>query len=215
MPEVTSRGKKKNVRLHDLILQSAGRFPGAVAALESGRQRRYAELAEAVFRTTSGFRRLGLKPADRVAIYLDKRIETVLAAFAVWSGDIVRLDEDGFLYFVGRNDDMIKCGGVRISPTEIEEVLGAMEGVREVTAFAMPDEELGSRIIAALVVEKEYGFSEARLFAHCRRELPSFMLPGRIVLVDELPRSPNGKVDQAALRARLAEDEAKAGGGAP
>ena len=202
MPEVTSRGKKKNVRLHDLILQSAGRFPGAVAAVESGRQRRYAELAKAMLRTASGFRRLGLKPGDRIAIYLDKRIETVLAAFAVWSGDIVRLDEDGFLYFVGRNDDMIKTSGYRVSPAEVEEVFYDSGRVREAAALGLPHPTLGQEIVVCIVPDGEDAGSDS-LIALCRERLPGFMVPARLEVFDALPRSANGKIDRKALRAAL------------
>ncbi|MFQ5348578.1 MAG: AMP-binding protein, partial [Rhodothalassiaceae bacterium] len=134
---------------------------------------------------------------------------------AVWSGDIVRLDDEGFLYFVGRNDDMIKTGGVRVSPMEIEDVLHEVEGVLEAAVVPVTDTELGARIVAVVVADSTDKVMEKRLAAHGRRELPSYLVPSAFVFLDDLPRLPNGKVDRRELRARFATGEAAcaAGGG--
>ncbi len=120
------------------------------------------------------------------------------AEIAVWSGDRVRRDEHGWLYFVGRNDEMIKSSGYRISPTEIEEVVYRYDGVDQVAAIGVPHPELGQGIVLA-VQYGDAGIEHDALLAHCRSELPAFMVPHRIELRAELPRNPNGKIDRAAL----------------
>ncbi len=118
--------------------------------------------------------------------------------FAVWSGDIVKRDEEGFLYFVGRRDEMIKSMGYRISPGEVESVLFQAACVHEAAVFGIPDEEAGQKVVAA-VVPGRAPFDLALLEDHCRRLLPSYMTP-HLAPCDALPRSPNGKIDRAALR---------------
>jgi acyl-CoA ligase (AMP-forming) (exosortase A-associated) len=118
---------------------------------------------------------------------------------AVWSGDRVRADGQGLLYFVGREDSMIKTSGNRVSPTEVEEAAVASGVVAEAVALGVPDDRLGEAI--ALVVRGE-GPDEA-LRGFLRRELPNFMQPAHILWRDELPRSPNGKLDREAIRSEL------------
>lgn len=118
---------------------------------------------------------------------------------AVWSGDRVRADEHGLLYFVGREDAMIKTSGNRVSPTEVEEAAVASGAVAEAVALGIPDDRLGEAI--ALVVRGE-GPDEA-LRNYLRRELPNFMQPTHIVWREELPRSPNGKLDREVIKSEL------------
>jgi acyl-CoA ligase (AMP-forming) (exosortase A-associated) len=128
-----------------------------------------------------------------------------LAEPAVWSGDLVRLDADGFLYFVGRGDEMIKTSGYRVSPTEVEEAIFASGAVSEAAAFGVPDRALGQAIVAAVVAKPGMADPEGAVLAHCRTVLPRFMVPARIVLRAGLPRSPNGKIDRKRLAQQLAE----------
>lgn len=132
---------------------------------------------------------------------------------AVYSGDTVRMDAEGYCWFIGREDEMIKTSGYRVSPAEIEEALYASALVRECAAFGLPDAALGQRIALA-VQPAEHGTDtdvRAQLLAHCRATLPAWMQPSRIALyAAPLPRNPNGKLDRPALRAALlAEDEAQ------
>ncbi|RMD87655.1 MAG: acyl-CoA ligase (AMP-forming), exosortase A system-associated [Alphaproteobacteria bacterium] len=128
--------------------------------------------------------------------------EVPTTELAVWSGDIVRLDEEGFLYFVGRNDDMIKTSGYRVSPAEVEEVLYDSGQVKEAAAIGLPHTELGQEIVVAIVPEQETVDCDA-LIARCRERLPGFMVPGRLEIRESLPRSANGKIDRKAIKAAL------------
>ncbi|SDI33553.1 acyl-CoA ligase (AMP-forming), exosortase A-associated [Actinokineospora alba] len=119
---------------------------------------------------------------------------------AVWSGDTAYRDEDGFLYFVGRTDDMIKTSGYRVSPTEIEEAAYATGLVGEAVAFGVPDERLGQHVV--LVVGGGSCDTET-LLKSLEKDLPKYMLPRRVEVLGELPRSGNGKFDRNELRRRL------------
>ena len=130
----------------------------------------------------------------------------VLPELAVWSGDTVRRDADGFLYFVGRNDEMIKTSGYRVSPAEIEEVAYASGLVGEAAALGVPHPLLGAAI--ALLVTPAPGVELGReaLLSACRQHLPAYMMPLWIDIRNEaLPRNPNGKIDRALLAREIAE----------
>lgn len=120
---------------------------------------------------------------------------------AVWSGDRVRRDVDGLLYFIGREDGMIKTSGNRVSPTEVEEAAIASGLVHEAVALGFPDPRLGEAI--ALIVRPERQDREEELRAFLKRTLPNFMQPGPILWRDELPRSPNGKLDRVEIKNEL------------
>jgi acyl-CoA ligase (AMP-forming) (exosortase A-associated) len=120
---------------------------------------------------------------------------------AVWSGDTVVEDANGLLRFVGRDDEMIKSAGNRISPTEIEDAVLSGGEVTEAAAFGVEDERLGQTIV---VVARGDGNREHDLRERLRRELPSFMQPARYDWRPELPRNANGKLDRTALKAGLA-----------
>jgi len=123
---------------------------------------------------------------------------------AVWSGDQVRRDAEGFLYFIGRNDEMIKTSGYRVSPGEIEEIVFQVSGVEQAVAFGAPHPQLGYGIV--LVVQAAAGSVDAdTILAHCKIHLPMFMLPGHLEIASELPRNPNGKIDRKALSTRFAD----------
>lgn len=114
---------------------------------------------------------------------------------AVWSGDTVVRDGEGLLRFVGRDDEMIKVSGNRVSPTEIEEAAIASGAVAEAVALGVPDDRLGQAIRLVARGNRD----EARLIAHFKTELPTFQQPREVIWVDELPRNPNGKLDRAAI----------------
>ena len=119
-----------------------------------------------------------------------------------YSGDLVTTDEEGFLYFVGRRDTMIKSSGYRISPTEVEEVLFQTGHVRGAAVIGLPDEVLGQQI-KAFVVPKEPDAPRAEaLIELCLQRMPRYMVPKTIEYLDELPKTPTGKVDYQTLRKR-------------
>ncbi|WP_434661833.1 acyl-CoA ligase (AMP-forming), exosortase A system-associated [Paraburkholderia sp. A3BS-1L] len=119
---------------------------------------------------------------------------------AVWSGDLVRRDKDGFLYFVARNDAQIKSSGYRISPEEIEEMVHASGLVTEAVAFGITDEALGEAV-ALLVVMAGDAATVDDVHSWCTKRLPRYMVPQHIVSCREIPRNANGKFDRARLRA--------------
>lgn len=116
---------------------------------------------------------------------------------AVWSGDTVRRDAQGLLYFVGRDDAMIKSAGNRISPTEIEEAAVAVPGVAEAVALGIADERLG-QAVRLLLRGDDRAIIDA-VATHLKTELPNFMQPKDIIVLPEFPRNPNGKIDRVAL----------------
>jgi acyl-CoA synthetase (AMP-forming)/AMP-acid ligase II len=118
---------------------------------------------------------------------------------AVWSGDTVRMDEEGFLYFIGRKDDMIKTSGYRVSPTEVEEVIYSSGQVAEAAALGIPHPGLGQAVVAVIKPLRE-DFNENELITHCKQHLPNFMVPLQVIArANDLPRNPNGKIDRKRL----------------
>ncbi|RVT40901.1 acyl-CoA ligase (AMP-forming), exosortase A system-associated [Sphingobium algorifonticola] len=122
---------------------------------------------------------------------------------AVWSGDMVRRSAEDLLYFVGRNDAMIKSAGNRISPNEIEDAALAVRGVAQAVALGVPDERLGAAV--RLLLRTDSGVDPAALEtdvrAHLKQELPNFMQPRDIRFVTHFPVNANGKLDRAAILA--------------
>ena len=125
-----------------------------------------------------------------------------LPEIAVWSGDTVKMDEDGYLYFIGRKDDMIKTSGYRVSPTEVEETLYASGLVGQAAALGIPHPTLGQAIVAVVSLDNSDVNSEA-ILQYCKQKLPTFMVPQHIQIQSSLPRNPNGKIDRKQLSQEL------------
>jgi len=119
-----------------------------------------------------------------------------------YSGDLVKMDEDGFLYFIGRRDTMIKSSGVRISPTEVEEVLFQSGKLRGAAVIGIPDEMLGQTIKAFVVPKDGNSLDCGALLAYCAEKMPRYMVPKTFEVLSELPKTSSGKVDYPALRRR-------------
>jgi acyl-CoA ligase (AMP-forming) (exosortase A-associated) len=148
------------------------------------------------------------KTAERFRPLPGREGGLVLPELAVFSGDTVRMDEDGFLYFIGRRDEMIKTSGYRVSPTEVEEVIHATRLIGECAAVGVPHEALGQAIVAIVTAPDGRAVDTEELLSKCREALPLYMVPRRIVVRDGLlPRNANGKIDR-----RLLADEALAAG---
>ena len=129
-----------------------------------------------------------------------------LPEYAVFSGDTVRMDEEGFLYFIGRRDEMMKTSGYRVSPTEVEEILYATKLVGECVAFGVDHPTLGQAIqVIATAPESPGGQTAhsdpaAALLTQCKAHMPAYMVPLGIAFVEgPLPRNPNGKIDRKTL----------------
>jgi acyl-CoA ligase (AMP-forming) (exosortase A-associated) len=118
--------------------------------------------------------------------------------WSVWSGDIVRRDAEGYMYFVGRSDEQLKSSGHRISPTEIETVLHACPAVVLAAVLGMEDERLGQQLVACIQVQP--GFEPDRLTTYCKDHLPGYMQPHQVLVFDALPLNPNGKIDRSGLK---------------
>lgn len=165
-----------------------------------------------------GYWRDPVRTAERFRPWpLDREGAAGQRDIAVFSGDRVVADRQGFLTFLGRADAMIKSGGFRISPEEVEEPAYEVAGVSAAAAFGAPDEELGERVV--LLVEAQGSIAaealEKDLAAHLARELPAYMVPREIVIMNQaLPRTPNGKIDRRSARAawlRCAEEDTARG----
>lgn len=123
-----------------------------------------------------------------------------IAEIAAWSGDTVRMDDEGFLYFIERRDEMIKTSGYRVSPTEVEEVIYATECITEAVALGVPHAVLGQAVVVIVAVRKGVKVDIDTLMAACKHQLPAYMLPHHIdVREGGLPRNPNGKIDRKLL----------------
>ena len=124
-----------------------------------------------------------------------------LPEYAVFSGDNVRMDAEGFLYFIGRRDEMIKTSGYRVSPTEVEEILYATQLVGECVAFGVDHATLGQTIqVIATPPAGADALDNAALLAQCKARMPAYMIPAGVEeKAGPLPRNPNGKIDRKLL----------------
>ena len=145
------------------------------------------------------------KTAERFRPIPGREAGLPLPELAVWSGDTVRADEEGYLYFIGRNDEMIKTSGYRVSPTEVEEVAYATGLVGEAAAVAIPHPQLGQAIVLLATAAPGTTLESAELLSACRNRLPAYMVPALIDIRSRpLPRNPNGKIDRKLLSSELA-----------
>jgi acyl-CoA synthetase (AMP-forming)/AMP-acid ligase II len=115
------------------------------------------------------------------------------------TGDLFRTDEEGFLYFIGRKDDIIKIRGEKVSPKEIENVILGLDGVREVVVVGVQDDVLGQAIHAHVVQAETGALTGDQVREHCARHLESPSVPKAVVFQEAIPRNSSGKVDKALL----------------
>jgi amino acid adenylation domain-containing protein len=115
-----------------------------------------------------------------------------------YTGDLFRMDEAGFMYFVARKDDIIKSRGEKVAPKEVENVLYGLEGVREAAVIGVPDPVLGQAIKAFVVVD-DHEVTEADVLRYCRTHLEDFMVPKWIEFRTELPKTSTGKIKKTDL----------------
>jgi long-chain acyl-CoA synthetase len=115
--------------------------------------------------------------------------------------DLFTVDGDGYLYFIGRTDDIIKSRGEKISPLEVETVLYGIQGIREAAVLGIPDDLLGQAVIAFVSVMEQDSLSEGQIRKLCGDKLEAFMVPKHVTILPELPKSANNKTDKKALAA--------------
>ncbi len=123
----------------------------------------------------------------------------VLKEGSLWTGDLAKVDEEGFIYMVSRKKEMIKSGANRISPLEIEDVVSRMPGVMECAAVGVPDEILGEAI-KLCVVKNGVPFSENDLLLFCKKNLADFKMPKVVEFMEALPKTSTGKLKREALK---------------
>jgi acyl-CoA synthetase (AMP-forming)/AMP-acid ligase II len=116
-----------------------------------------------------------------------------------YTGDLFRMDQEGFFYFVGRKDDIIKTRGEKVAPKEVETVLYRLDGIIEAAVVGIPDPVLGEAVKAVVVADRTR-LTEAQILAHCRANLEDFMVPQKVEIRDELPKTPSGKIDKKPLK---------------
>jgi acyl-CoA synthetase (AMP-forming)/AMP-acid ligase II len=115
------------------------------------------------------------------------------------TGDLCRMDDEGYLYFVGRMDDIIKSRGEKVAPKEVENVIYALPGVREVAVVGIPDPILGHAVKAFVVISEGHSLDAADVVTHCRERLEPFMVPKVVEFRSSLPKNDNGKIRKAEL----------------
>jgi acyl-CoA synthetase (AMP-forming)/AMP-acid ligase II len=118
---------------------------------------------------------------------------------ALHTGDLFQADEEGYLYFVGRRDDMIKTRGQRVSPREVEEVLHRLHGVAEAAVLGVPDPVLGTAIKAVVRPVPGARLTAQEVMAHCLMHLEDFMVPKLVEFRDTMPTTDTGKVSKREL----------------
>jgi acyl-CoA synthetase (AMP-forming)/AMP-acid ligase II len=117
----------------------------------------------------------------------------------LYTGDYCRLDEEGYLYFVARMDDIIKSRGEKVAPKDVENAIVGIEGVREAAVIGVPDEVLGQAVKAYVLLEREARLTERDIVHECQKRLESFMVPKHVAIVAELPRTTTGKIRKTGL----------------
>jgi amino acid adenylation domain-containing protein len=117
----------------------------------------------------------------------------------LYSGDLFKIDEEGFLYFVSRKDDIIKTAGERVSPKEIENVLHDLDEINEAAVVGVPDDILGQAIKAFITLKKNSKLAEEDIIKYCSRNMENFMIPKYVEIRESLPKSPHGKVNKKLL----------------
>jgi len=154
------------------------------------------EVGELVIRGSNVMQGYWNAPEETARVYHPGRYrgDTLL-----YSGDLFKKDEEGFLYFVARKDDMIKTRGERVSPKEIENALCDMEEVAEAAVIGVPDDIFGQAIKAFVIPGKGANITEEKVVKYCMKNLEPFMVPKYVEFRDSFPKSASGKIDKKQL----------------
>ena len=114
----------------------------------------------------------------------------------LYTGDLFKRDEEGFLYFIGRKDDMIKTKGERVSPKEIENMICSLRGVSEAAVIGIPDDILGQAIKAYIVTDKSVRLKTEDIKQYCTQNLEPFLVPKYVDFIQNMPKTNSGKIDR-------------------
>lgn len=179
---------------------SVGRaMPGTEAWIvdeRGGRVTRAGEVGELVVRGPHVMRGYWNLPAETARVL---RPGPDPGERVLYTGDLFRMDEEGFLYFVARGDDLIKTAGERVSPKEVESVIHALDGVAEAAACGVPDEVLGQAVKVVVTLREGAELTAADVLDHCGRHLEKHMIPRHVEIRGELPRTVTGKIARREL----------------
>jgi len=154
------------------------------------------EVGELVIRGSHVMRGYWEKPEATAAVY---HPGPTPGERKLYSGDLFKMDDEGFLYFVARKDDIIKSRGEKVSPKEVENALYSIPGVIEAAVIGVPDPVLGQSIKAFVVLEDSADLTEQDVLRHCRASLENFMVPQVVEFRDELPKTSSGKIRKVGL----------------
>ncbi len=164
---------------------------------EQGRRTAPGEVGELVVRGAHVMRGYWGKPE---ATALRLRDGDIPGEKVLYTGDLFRADDDGFLYFVGRTDDVFKCRGEKVSPGEVEQVLYQLDGVAEAAVVGVPDEIDGMAVKAVIALRNGTSLTTDDVRRHCRTWLEPAMVPRQVEIRAELPKTDSGKIRKAELR---------------
>jgi acyl-CoA synthetase (AMP-forming)/AMP-acid ligase II len=163
---------------------------------ESGHRLPNVSTGELVIRGSNVMRGYWEKPAETAERL---RPGPLPGEMVLYSGDLFRTDDEGWLYFVARKDDIIKSRGEKVSPREVENAIHSLEGVLEAAVIGVPDEVLGEAIKAFVVPRKGHALTERQVIRHCLEHLENFMAPKYVEFVGELPKTDTGKIRKKGL----------------
>jgi long-chain acyl-CoA synthetase len=163
---------------------------------EAGRRLPNGSTGELVIRGSNVMRGYWEKPEETA-----KRLKPgpIPGEMILHSGDVFRTDDEGYLYFVARKDDIIKSRGEKVSPREVENALYALEGIYEAAVIGVPDDLLGQAVKAFVTVKPGYQYTEREVIKHCAGRLENFMAPKYVEFVAELPKTDTGKIKKTGL----------------
>ncbi len=163
---------------------------------EAGNRLPHGSTGELVIRGSNVMRGYWEKPAETA-----NRLKPGpnVGEMVLYSGDLFRSDDEGWLYFVARRDDIIKSRGEKVSPREVENTIYSLDGVQDVAVIGVPDELLGQAIKAFIVQREGFNLSERDVIRHCLARLENFMAPKVVEFVDALPTTDTGKIKKTGL----------------
>jgi long-chain acyl-CoA synthetase len=185
-------------RLSDKVSSVGKAMPNTEAYVvdEDGRRVPPGDVGELVVRGANVMRGYWGKPEETADSLRDGETE---GEKVLHTGDQFRMDDEGFLYFVGRTDDIFMCRGEKISPKEIENTLYELDGVSEAAVVGVPDAIDGMTIMATVVLRDDASLTEQQVRRHCREHLESSRVPKIIEIRESLPKTESGKIKRSAL----------------